>query len=266
MQITSALTARELWAIFAPATHTMQARVRRRMAAAGRRRETGHVNAQGSQGQTACGRLGGDRRRPADRRRILRVGQQPCGRAGGHGPTRGRDGNAGPGGHVGESRARRRLLLGRAGRVPACQGRAQRRVGLRRRQPGYRQLPAGQQRPDRPRRIRRDHVRSAADQLCDHPADLFLGGPRPDPAQSPGAGHGHAVPLGDLRRRRCAGAGRPGLCRPARRCRMSSSARSRPASPPSTASTPPRPIIRTTPRCIPTTGTSPTTTCRRSRT
>ena len=43
-----------------------------------------------------------------------------------------------------------------------------------------------------------DHLRSDAGQLRQAAADLLLGRARPDPAQSPGPGHRHAVPLGDL--------------------------------------------------------------------
>ena len=45
-----------------------------------------------------------------------------------------------------------------------------------------------------------DDLRPAADHLRPHPADLLLGGARPDRSEPAGAGRGHAVSLGDLRR------------------------------------------------------------------
>ena len=69
----------------------------------------------------------------------------------------------------------------------------------------------------RPRRVGAGHVRSAADLVRPHPADLLLGGARSDPAQPPGPGRRHAVSLGDLLREpRAAAEGRAGLYRAAR--------------------------------------------------
>ena len=117
----------------------------------------------------------------------------------------------GPRGHVGESRARRRLLLGRAGACSstsrACATSCRAMPAATRRPPAIRRsAPA---RPATPNPSRSRSIRAQIN-YGDHPADLFLGGPRPDPAQSPGARHGHAVPLGDLlppttRRRRSPG-------------------------------------------------------------
>ena len=56
----------------------------------------------------------------------------------------------------------------------------------------------------------------AQDQLRPAPADLFLGRARSDRAQPPGAGHRHAISLGDLSDERRAGEDRQGLHRPAR--------------------------------------------------
>ena len=94
---------------------------------------------------------------------------------------------------------RRRLLLGRPGRVPACRGRRERRLGLCRRHGRQSELRAGQ-RPARPATPRRSRSRYDPQKvsLRQAPADLLLGRPRPDPAQPPGPGHRHAVPLGDL--------------------------------------------------------------------
>ncbi len=77
----------------------------------------------------------------------------------------------------------RRLFLGRAGRLPACEGRHQRRFGLCRRPRRRSHLRDGRHRPDRPCRNRRDHLRSQRDQLRPAAADLFLGRAQPDPAQ-----------------------------------------------------------------------------------
>ena len=110
-------------------------------------------------------------------------------------------------------RVRRRVLLGRAGRLPARHGRDQRGLGLRRRQQGQRPLRDGGRRRQRSRRGRADHVRSAPGQLRRAAADLLLGRARPDPAQSPGAGRRDAVPVDDLPGRREAGRGGEGLHR-----------------------------------------------------
>ena len=53
-------------------------------------------------------------------------------------------------------------------------------------------------RPHRPRRGGAGDVRPAADFLRQDPADLLLGGARPDAAQPPGPGHRPAIPLGDF--------------------------------------------------------------------
>ena len=76
--------------------------------------------------------------------------------------------------------------LGRAGRVPARQGRQLGRLRLRGRTGVHRQLRHGERRPQRPRRSRGDHLRPGPGQLRPAAADLFLGGARPDPAQPPG--------------------------------------------------------------------------------
>ena len=58
--------------------------------------------------------------------------------------------------------------------------------------------------------------RSARNQHGPHFADLFLGGARSDPAEPPGAGPGHAIPLGDFPDRRGAGQAGESLYRPTR--------------------------------------------------
>ena len=55
-----------------------------------------------------------------------------------------------------------------------------------------------QHRHHRPRRIRAGRLRPGADLLRRDPADLLLGGPRPDRGEPSGARHGHAIPLGNL--------------------------------------------------------------------
>ena len=116
-----------------------------------------------------------------------------------------------------ESPSCRRLLLGRAGRLPARQGREQRRLRLRRRRAEDRRLRNRQQRRHRPRRKRRGDLRPQTGVLRQDPADLFRRGARPDAAQPPGARYGHAIPLGDFPAERGAGQDREGLHRPARR-------------------------------------------------
>ena len=110
-----------------------------------------------------------------------------------------------------------RLLLGRAGRVPAHRGRRQRRLGLCRRRQGHRLVRDRLDRHHRPRGIRRDQIRPEADQLRQAVADLLLGRPRSDPAEPPGPGLGHAISLGDLHHQRRAEEGGGGLYRPAQR-------------------------------------------------
>ena len=68
-------------------------------------------------------------------------------------------------------------------------GRAERGLGLCRRRRGDGALPGGRQRRDRPCGGGGGHLRSGKDQLRQAPADLLLGGARPDPAQPAGAGH-----------------------------------------------------------------------------
>ena len=75
----------------------------------------------------------------------------------------------------------------------------------------------GRPRRQRPRRGGADHLRSAPGQLWRAAADLLLGGARPDPAQSPGAGRRDAVPVDDLPDRHQAGRGGEGLHRPVER-------------------------------------------------
>ena len=60
-------------------------------------------------------------------------------------------------------------------------------------------------------------VRPEGDLLRQDPANLLLGGARPDPAQSPGPGHRPALPHRDFPAERGAGEGRQGVCRAARR-------------------------------------------------
>jgi hypothetical protein len=55
--------------------------------------------------------------------------------------------------------------------------------------------------PHRPRRVGARHLRCVPRELRDHPEGVLLRGPRPHPAQLPGAGLRHPVPLGDLLRR-----------------------------------------------------------------
>ena len=97
------------------------------------------------------------------------------------------------------------LLLGRAGRVPARQGRDQRRVRLCRRRAGA--LPStissARERPATPKRSRSPTTRRG--ELRQAAAGVLLGRAQSDAAQLPGARPRHAVPLGDLsdeRRRR----------------------------------------------------------------
>ena len=69
----------------------------------------------------------------------------------------------------------------------------------------YRTVGSG---PDRPRRGRRDHLRSRRDQLRQAAPDLLLGRARPDRAQPAGSRRRHPVPLDDLPAGRRPGADR----------------------------------------------------------
>src|SRR5664280_1459364 len=71
---------------------------------------------------------------------------------------------------------RRRLLLGRARRVPARPRRRPGGLRLRRRQEGNGALRDGRHRPHRPRRIGEDHLRPEEGGLRNAAADLLLGG------------------------------------------------------------------------------------------
>ena len=114
----------------------------------------------------------------------------------------------GPAGGTGAERGtphrgvRRRLFLGRGGRVRAPQGRNERRVRLFRRRAEDRQLHAGGHRQDRARGIRTGHLRPGQDQLRHAATGVLLRGARSHAAQLPGPGPRDAVPFGDLLRRR----------------------------------------------------------------
>ena len=143
--------------------------------------------------------------------RLLPVGRRKCARraaacrrcTGRAGSIRGRG-------------AGRRLLLGRAGRVPACRGCHQRRVRLCRRRPGDGAVRQGHVGPHRSRRGRAHHLRPAQGEPGPAAADPFLGGARSHAAQSPGARCRLALPVDNLPDQRRAGAGGQGLCRAAR--------------------------------------------------
>ena len=78
------------------------------------------------------------------------------------------------------------------------------------------QIRRGRIGPNRPCRVRPDHLRPSADQLRTAAADLFLGGAQPDRTQPAGSGQRNAIPLDDLYRQCRAGARRQGLYRAAR--------------------------------------------------
>src|SRR5262249_2388820 len=141
-----------------------------------------------------------------DRVRLRRVGGRPG--AGARQPEgRWADADRGP---------RRRLLLGRARRLPARARRPRGALGILRGDEGDRGLRNGEPGRDRPRRVGRDSLRSEGAVVRRDPPDLLLSGSRSDAAQSPGPGRRHAVSLRDLLRRRVAEADRRGLHRPAR--------------------------------------------------
>src|SRR4051812_1935893 len=92
---------------------------------------------------------------------------------------------------------RRRLLLGRGGRVPPRRRRHRHPRRLHRRPHRASDLPPGLRAPHRPRRGGRGHLRPGAGQLRGA-ARALLGRPRPDHAQPPGRRHRLSVPLRDL--------------------------------------------------------------------
>ena len=126
------------------------------------------------------------------------------------------------------------------------EGRDERRLGLcrrrRRTRPPTSMVGTGTHRPCRGGR---GHLRPGRGQLRRAAAGVLLGRPQPDPAELPGAGPRHAVPLGDLPVRRRAGRGRQGLHRPARRGRRSSAADRHHARSAARPSTRPRTTTRT---------------------
>ena len=146
-----------------------------------------------------------------------------------------------------DRRRRRRLLLGRAGRVPAYRGRRQRRVRLCRRQQVHRRLspwsrPArpGTPSPSRSNTTRRRSATASCLQI------FFSVAHDPDPAEPPGPGLRDAISLGDLHHHRRAEEGRGRLYRPAQRRQGLQRSRSSPRSGRCRGSIRPRPIIRTT--------------------
>ena len=115
----------------------------------------------------------------------------------------------------GDGDVRGRMLLGRAGRVPARQGRHAGRVGIRRRREGARAV--------RDRRSgttgHAETVQVTYDRKVSYGSCCrsFLGRARSDATEPPGSRHGHAVSLGDLSRRARAGERREGVHRATRR-------------------------------------------------
>ena len=108
---------------------------------------------------------------------------------------------------------RRRLLLGRAGRVPARQGRRQRRVRLCRRRQGHGEIRDGQHRRDRPRRIGRDHLRSREITLRQASSRSTSRSPTIRPSSTARARMPARSTVGDLPPDRRSGADRQGLYR-----------------------------------------------------
>ena len=92
---------------------------------------------------------------------------------------------------------RRRLLLGRGGRVPPRRRRDRDARRLHRRAHRPSDLPPGVRQAHRPRRGGRGDLRPRG-RLLRRAARALLGRPRPDDAQPPGLRHRLAVPLGDL--------------------------------------------------------------------
>ena len=101
-----------------------------------------------------------------------------------------------------DGRVRGRLLLGRAGGLPARQGRPRRDLGIRGRRGRDGEVRARQRGRHGPRRIGAGHVRSRAGVVRPAAAGVLLGRARSDRAESPGARRGDAVPLGAVRHRR----------------------------------------------------------------
>ena len=141
---------------------------------------------------------------------------------------------------------RRRLLLGRAGRVPAGAGRLAGGLRIRRRQGLDCEVRDGHQRHDRPRRVGEDHLRPEEGELRHAAAHLLLGRARPDPAQPPGSRRRLALPLGRVLRRRRRKRRRPRNTSPSSTPPRSTAARSSPRWCRSPSSSRPRRTTRTT--------------------
>ena len=107
-------------------------------------------------------------------------------------------------------------------------------------------------------------LRPGRDPLRRAPADLLLGGARPDAGGPAGARCRAAVPLGAVPAGCRAGAGGAGLHRPARRGQRLRASPSPPGSSPARPSTRRKPTTRTSWPCTPATPTSPPTTRRSS--
>ena len=83
-------------------------------------------------------------------------------------------------------------------RVRACEGRHERRLGLRRRKRPRRQLRPGQLREHRPCRGGEDHLRPLTDQLCAAAADLLHRRARSDRGRPAGSRRRSQLSLGHL--------------------------------------------------------------------
>ena len=118
------------------------------------------------------------------------------------------------GGRRPDGRSGRRMLLGRGGRVRARQGRHPGGVGLRRRPGGHSHVWAGEHRPHRPCRIGAHFLRPCAHQLRTAAEGVFFRRARSDRTEPAGAGHRHAIPVGDLLCQRGPEAGGRRLHRP----------------------------------------------------
>ena len=151
-------------------------------------------------------------------------------------------------------------------RIRTPQRRRRRRLRLRRRKQDDRALRGRQHRHDRPRRVGADHIRPVENFLRPTAEGVFRRRPRSHQLNRQGPDAGTAVPLLNFLRAATNSRHRRGLHPAARRRQDLPADRSSRGRAARAASTPPRPITRTSSTTTLATRTSSTTTCPRSST